>query len=853
MSHIISKTGVAKQPSIKYLDVAGDTRIGGGLEVSAGIVVNKGGLNGTSNGLGLRVEEASSSLLASTAAQFISGSLNRVRYAMVSTGNISSGDSVVIAGFTNTENNGTFVVYDVQSAYIDVTSGRTNAVKDETGATATASNPSEIAYFKIANSRGSWDLKSPTSNSYIRFSPGSNPFSVTVSGSDDVILAAPNSGSIIPDSTGKGLGSSSARWAVFGTTADFSGAVSISGDQKVYATYTNNTGSTIVQGSVVILSQSVAGETLLANSTALATCEGVLGVAAENILTGTSGKVQTSGPVSSVLVSGGSLLQGKTVYVAQVAGYASKDVPVNTGTVVYELGVATGAASLNLTKRFVTINDNIYQEKLKAVTGSPSNTNQITGPLSTGSTYTLPLDSNNSSALRRYVVGSGLLEVYLNGQYLEKGFDWAEVGSTGALSNTITIAQSVAVDDDIVFRLPLQKSAFFAAGGVVSITGSSPLIVQDEGITLTSAASTLNFTGTGVTATQVSGVVTINVTSGSGSAITWKDEGSILSSSATTVNFTGAGITATHSSGTITVSVGALGEVNTASNSSSGIGVGNIFKGKSGVDFVFKKLKAGTNITLTNGTDDITIDASGSGGGSGEANTASNLTGGFGLFSAKSGVDLQFKSLVAGAGIAITSGANTLTIAATGGSAGEANTASNLGTTTNGSGVFSAKSGVDLQFKRIKAGSNVTLDTATDSNAIIINATAGGGGSTISRYTASSTTDEECVVQADGTGITYSRSGTTGTFTIPVGVKLLSFSLRIPASVGSATFLVVHNQGTDSEALAFPPSVQIWNDGAAKTLRSTANAVLNSSSSGYLNIQLTGLSTTAAHRIRGTF
>ena len=53
---------------------------------------------------------------------------------------------------------------------------------------------------------------------------------------------------------------------------------------------------------------------------------------------------------------------------------------------------------------------------------------------------------------------------------------------------------------------------------------------------------------------------------------------------------------------------GGGGEVNTASNVGAGEGV---FKGKVGVDLEFKSLIAGTNITLTPGTNDITIDASG--------------------------------------------------------------------------------------------------------------------------------------------------------------------------------------------------------------------------------------------------
>lgn len=103
------------------------------------------------------------------------------------------------------------------------------------------------------------------------------------------------------------------------------------------------------------------------------------------------------------------------------------------------------------------------------------------------------------------------------------------------------------------------------------------------------------------------------------------------------------------------------------------------------------------------------LEAAGGGGGSGEANTASNVGAGTGIYKEKVGVDLRLKSLLAGSNITITPGTNDITISAA--ASGETNTASNVG---SGVGIFKQKTLADLEFKTLTAGSNVTLTESAD-------------------------------------------------------------------------------------------------------------------------------------------
>ena len=185
------------------------------------------------------------------------------------------------------------------------------------------------------------------------------------------------------------------------------------------------------------------------------------------------------------------------------------------------------------------------------------------------------------------------------------------------------------------------------------------------------------------------------------------------------------------------------GEANTASNVGAGEGA---FKRKSGTDLEFKSLVGGANLSVSAGTDELTLDASATYPGaaddgstvvagasefdfgsnlgvtddgdgtvtvdatpSGEANTASNVGGATGTFKQKSGSDLEFKSIVGGTNVSLSAGTDTVTIDAS--DTGEANTASNVGA---GSGTFKRKFGSDLEFKSLVGGTNLSITAGAD-------------------------------------------------------------------------------------------------------------------------------------------
>ena len=144
----------------------------------------------------------------------------------------------------------------------------------------------------------------------------------------------------------------------------------------------------------------------------------------------------------------------------------------------------------------------------------------------------------------------------------------------------------------------------------------------------------------------------------------------------------------------------------------------------------FKSIIAGAGVTLTDNGDDITVDVSA------VAINGSNVGTGEKVFKTKNGNTLEFRKVAtaaAGQHFTVATVGDTIEFKNT----AEVNTASNLGA---GSSLFAQKTGEDLQFKSIVGGTNITV--TNDANTVTIAATA----------TAETATSFQFTVAFDGNG-----------------------------------------------------------------------------------------------------
>ena len=245
----------------------------------------------------------------------------------------------------------------------------------------------------------------------------------------------------------------------------------------------------------------------------------------------------------------------------------------------------------------------------------------ITTPGATIASLTYP-SSDGSSGQALVTDGSGNLS-------------FSSISAGGNAFGTIAVSgqSNVAADSNsdtltLVAGSNITLTTDASADSVtIAAAGGSSITVQEEGSSLSTAASTLNFVGSGVTASGSGATKTITV---SGGALTIQDEGSALSTAGSTLNFVGAGVTASGTGATKTITIpGGSGASQSAlykeyvytPGSSTTTFTGSDANGDTlsytvGYISVYLNgvlLKPTTDYTATNGTSVVLVNAAGSG------------------------------------------------------------------------------------------------------------------------------------------------------------------------------------------------------------------------------------------------
>lgn len=206
----------------------------------------------------------------------------------------------------------------------------------------------------------------------------------------------------------------------------------------LYINGTNATGTTIAAGSVVA-ADTVTGQITLADASSLSNAQKTVGIVLNAITNSATGKVQITGLAN---IAPASFTVGQPVYLSTTPGLGMSSAPTAIGSARFSLGVAVSPTSVLLQPYLVKVNSNIYEEK-----------NVLVSPIASSGTVTLPVDSRNSNLPASYIVGSGSLQVWLNGEKLFLGDDYSEIGVTGSSSNTITTLQNLVIGDKLVCRI----------------------------------------------------------------------------------------------------------------------------------------------------------------------------------------------------------------------------------------------------------------------------------------------------------------------------------------------------------------------------------------------------------------
>lgn len=247
----------------------------------------------------------------------------------------------------------------------------------------------------------------------------------------------------------------------------------------------------------------------------------------------------------------------------------------STGGVTIDDGavtIRTGTGSVAYVDFYCEVS-NAHRTRLKSAAHSAYSGNvDVTLPTSTGTlALTSQIPTNNSGLTN----GAGYMTASSTNTLTNKTFN---VEGTGNSISNIDVADFKAAaivtesegigSNDNDTTLPTSAAV---KDYVDNNAAGSTVIVQDEGSALSTAATTLNFTGAGVTASGTGATKTVNIPGGS-DGVTVQDEGSALSTTGTTLNFVGSGVTASGTGATKTITIpggGTASDITITANNST--------------------------------------------------------------------------------------------------------------------------------------------------------------------------------------------------------------------------------------------------------------------------------------------
>ena len=308
--------------------------------------------------------------------------------------------------------------------------------------------------------------------------------------------------------------------------------------------------------------------------------------------------------------------------------------------------------------------------------------------------------------------------------------------------------------------------------------------------------------------TNSTGYVTTAANVGTGTGEVFRDKTS------TTLNFktikAGSNISITNNANDITISSNASSSGITKANNLDG-GDAKIFATNSSTQVTAKTLTAGTGISITNGTKTITITATGT---SGFTNLYGYPGGDARIIRSNASNTAVFKSLTSGAGISITNGTDSLIITNT--RTTESTTGSNLG--SSGTGIFSALVGFDLQFKKLISS---TLSITSNSTNVIIDTISSGftklnslNGGTASIVATNQSNQATFKTLTQGTGITI----TNGTNTITIASTITQGITKANNLDGGDAKIFATNSSTQVTAKTITAGTGITITNGTKTI-----------------------------------